>query len=340
MSQEGPSADKNSGPPEQNGTRIALITTGGTIAAALIGAIALLLTHSGADGTSRPSPSPTMSQSSASPPPPPPSPTVSRSSASPTPTPPRGTIMSPSSGANVAARKNLQVSGTAQDIPTGYRLDLFLEWVNVSKYWIAADPKSAITPDNAHWTAPIYVGDPGSIIIRLVLLSPSQIARIDSPSNAAYLSNGFPTLPGTTLASANYMAKNATSATSSSPPSGTIASPPTSANVAARKNLQVAGTVQRIPTGYRLDLFLQFVNSGNGVRYYIAADPKSAITPDNGHWAAPIYVGDSGPIIIRLVLLSPSQIAYVDSPSSVSYQSNGFPALPGTTLASANYTAQ
>ncbi|MGH3192438.1 MAG: hypothetical protein ACRDOL_35365, partial [Streptosporangiaceae bacterium] len=123
--------------------------------------------------------------------------------------------------------------------------------------------------------------------------------------------------------------------------SGSITNPPDGAsNVAARKNLQVSGTARAIPSGYRLDLFLQFGNSGNGTRYYIAADPKSAITLHSGHWAAPIYVGDPGYIIIRLVLLSPSEIAYVDSPSSAGYQENGFPALPGTTLASANYTAQ
>jgi streptogramin lyase len=122
-------------------------------------------------------------------------------------------------------------------------------------------------------------------------------------------------------------------------PSGTITNPPSGAgNVAVHKNLQVSGTAQDIPSGYRLDLFLQFVNSGNGIRYYIAADPNSAISPHNGHWAAPIFIGGSGPIIIRLVLLSPNEIAYVNS--QVGYQNAGFPSLPGTVLASASYTAQ
>ncbi|MGH3255460.1 MAG: WD40 repeat domain-containing protein [Streptosporangiaceae bacterium] len=125
----------------------------------------------------------------------------------------------------------------------------------------------------------------------------------------------------------------------SAPPGGTISSPPSdTGNVAADKNLQVSGTAQDIPSGYRLDLFLQFVNSGNGIRYYIAADPNNAISLHSGHWAAPIFIGASGSVIVRLVLLSPSEIAYVNS--QVTYQNVGFPSLPGTVLASASYTAQ
>jgi hypothetical protein len=83
--------------------------------------------------------------------------------------------------------------------------------------------------------------------------------------------------------------------------------------VVAHKNLRLSGTAQDIPSGYRLDLFLQFANSGNGIRYYIAADPNTAIVLHDGRWAAPIFIGDSGPVVIRLVMLSPSQVAYVNS---------------------------
>jgi hypothetical protein len=205
MSQEGPSAAKKPGSSDPgSSTRVAWITAGGTIAAALIGAGAVFLARSGGSGAS-PVPSPTVSSAVTT--------TPSQHAASPTPssTSPSGIITSPPDGtSNVAARKNLQLSGTAQDIPSGYRLDLFLQFGNSgngTRYYIAADPKSAITLHNGNWAAPIYVGDPGSIIIRLVLLSPSEIAYVDSPSSAAYQENGFPTLPGTTLASANYTAR-------------------------------------------------------------------------------------------------------------------------------------
>lgn len=123
----------------------------------------------------------------------------------------------------------------------------------------------------------------------------------------------------------------------SSLPNATITNPPDGAsNIAAHKNLQLSGTVGDIPSGYRLDLVLQFVNVD---RYYIAADPRTAFTSHDGKWSAPIFVGDPGSIIIRLVMLSPSEIAYVDNPSSVPYQNGGFPALPGTALATATYTA-
>jgi uncharacterized membrane protein len=143
---------------------------------------------------------------------PPASPTVSHSSsppsspASPSPSPsasPSGTITSPPNGAsNVTAHKNLQVSGTAQDIPPGYRLDLVLEFLNVNRYYIAADPNTAITLHNGHWSSPIFIGDPGYIIIRLIMLSPSQIVYVNS--QPTYQVNGFPALPGTVLAAASY----------------------------------------------------------------------------------------------------------------------------------------
>ena len=150
-----------------------------------------------------------------------------------------------------------------------------------------------------------------------------------------------PLIVGVILAFVNGWAGRITggSPSPSAAPSGTITEPPNGAsNVAAHKNLQVSGTAQGIPSGDRLDLLLQFVDSGNGIRYYIAADPNTAIKLDNGHWSAPIFIGATGSIIIRLVMLSPSEIAYVNSRPS--YQNNGFPAIPGTVLASATYKAQ
>ena len=144
-------------------------------------------------------------------------------------------------------------------------------------------------------------------------------------------------LPAALIASRSSSPSQLSSSSSPSvSPSGIITNPPNGAsNVAAHKNLRLSGTAQNIPSGYRLDLFLQFANVS---RYYVAADPNSAISLHNGHWIAPIFIGASGSIIIRLVLLSPSEIAYVNS--QVTYQNAGFPTLPGTVLASASYTAQ
>ena len=120
-------------------------------------------------------------------------------------------------------------------------------------------------------------------------------------------------------------------------PMGTINDPPNGAtNVYKHEQLRVSGTAQNIPSGYRLDVFLQFVGYQ---RYYAAADPNIAAPLINGHWSATIFIGDTGPINLWLVSLSPAQANLMNSPGEVAYQSAGYPTLPGTNLASVSFTA-
>ena len=130
------------------------------------------------------------------------------------------------------------------------------------------------------------------------------------------------------------------SATASTPlgaaaPTGTITDPHSGAtNVYKHEQLHVSGTAHNIPAGDRLDVFLQFAGDQ---RYYAAADPNIAAPLVNGRWSSTIFIGDAGNIILWLVSLSPHQVNLVNS--EVTYQSAGYPTLPGTMLASVSFTA-
>jgi hypothetical protein len=222
----------------------------------------------------------------------------------------------------------------------------------------ASQPGTADAPKPWYRRMPVWVGTivAGPLIVGVILafvngfaariiggsaptVSPLPIQSQSASQHASTLSTAPPAVPTGSHSASPTSASSSLNPSPSAAPVGTITSPPSGASgVTAHKNLRLSGTAQGIPSGYRLDLFLQFANSGNGIRYYIAADPNSAITLQNGRWAAPIFIGDSGSIIIRLVMLSFSQIVYVNSHAA--YQSSGFPSLPGITLASASYTAQ
>jgi hypothetical protein len=118
-------------------------------------------------------------------------------------------------------------------------------------------------------------------------------------------------------------------------PTGTFTDPQSGAtNVYKHEQLRVSGTAQSIPAGYRLDVFLQFAGYP---RYYAAANPNIAAPLVNGRWSATIFIGDTGPIILWLVSLSPTEANLMNS--EVAYQSAGYPALPGTSLASVRFIA-
>ena len=140
------------------------------------------------------------------------SPTVTPSSGSVAPsTPPATAVASgaftvPSNGAtNVYKHEQEHVSGTAQNIPAGYHLDVFLQFSGYQRYYAAADPNIAAPLVNGHWSSTIYIGDSGSIILWLVSLSPAQVNYVNS--QVTYQSAGYPTLPGTKLASVSFTAK-------------------------------------------------------------------------------------------------------------------------------------
>jgi hypothetical protein len=117
-------------------------------------------------------------------------------------------------------------------------------------------------------------------------------------------------------------------------PSATITDPPGSSMV-AYESLPLSGTVQNIPRGYGLDLFQQYKGS---VRYFPAGN-ASAVSVNNGHWSGSIDLGQPGPFSIMLVLLSPSDVSWMNSQNHVPDLRNGLSSLPGTVLAHANYTA-
>jgi len=155
--------------------------------------------------TSTPAPAPTLTRSA---------PTAA-SSSSPTTaasTPPAtaaptGTITDPRNGAaDVHKHEQLGVSGTAQNIPSGYHLDVFLQFAGYQRYYAAANPDIAAPLINGHWSATIFIGDSGSIIIWLVSLSPAEAKLMNS--EVTYQSAGYPTLPGTRLASVEFTANS------------------------------------------------------------------------------------------------------------------------------------
>ena len=117
-----------------------------------------------------------------------------------------GTITGPRDGAtNVYKNEQLRVSGTAQNIPAGYRLDVFLQFAGQKRYYAAAgNPDVAAPLINGHWSATVLVGEAKPIILWLVFLSPAEVNLTND--ELAYQSAGYPTLPGAPLASVRFTA--------------------------------------------------------------------------------------------------------------------------------------
>jgi len=119
---------------------------------------------------------------------------------------PTGTITDPHSDAtNVSKNEQLLVSGTAQNIPAGYRLDVFLQFAGHARYYVAVNPDNPAPLINGHWSATIFISQAQPIILWLVLLSPAEMNLTND--ELAYQSGGYPSLPGTTLASVRFTAK-------------------------------------------------------------------------------------------------------------------------------------
>ena len=118
---------------------------------------------------------------------------------------PTGTITDPRSGAtNVSQNEQLLVSGTAQNIPAGYRLDVFMQFAGHARYYVAANPDNPAPLINGHWSATIFISQAQPIILWLVLLSPAEMNLTND--ELAYQSAGYPTLPGIKLASVSFTA--------------------------------------------------------------------------------------------------------------------------------------
>jgi hypothetical protein len=102
------------------------------------------------------------------------------------------------------------MSGTVANIPTGYKIDLFLHFDGAgssTRYYAAGDPNTQLTVSNGHWTGDIYIGAAYPLTILLVLLSPDDVKWINDPAQTDYQNNGFPSMPWTVLTSAMYTAQ-------------------------------------------------------------------------------------------------------------------------------------
>jgi hypothetical protein len=175
----------------------AWILGGLTIAGVVAG---VLLTHA-LGGSPASTPTPTASAPATVTP----SPGSAASSAPPASAAASGAITDPSNGAtDVYKHEQLHVSGTARNVPAGYHLDVFLQFSGYQRYYAAANPDIAAPLISGHWSATIYIGDAGSIILWLVSLSPNQVNYVNS--QVADQTAGYPTLPGTRLASVSFTA--------------------------------------------------------------------------------------------------------------------------------------
>jgi len=118
---------------------------------------------------------------------------------------PTGAITDPRGGAtNVSKNEQLLVSGTAQNIPAGYRLDVFLQFAGHARYYVAVNPDNPAPLINGHWSATIFISQAQPIILWLVLLSPAEMNLTND--ELSFQSGGYPTLPGTPLASVRFTA--------------------------------------------------------------------------------------------------------------------------------------
>src|SRR5215468_1411023 len=133
------------------------------------------------------------------------SPPAAAASPSPSAAAPTGTFTNPHNGAtNVHSNEELFVSGTAQNIPAGYSLDVFLQFAGHARYYAAANPDNPAPLINGHWAAAIFIAQAQPIILWLVMLSPADVSVTNN--ELAYQSDGYPTLPGTRLASVRFTA--------------------------------------------------------------------------------------------------------------------------------------
>ena len=136
------------------------------------------------------------------------SPAAAAASASSATAAPAGAITDPLNGAtNVSQNELLLVSGTARNIPAGYRLDVFVQFAGRRRYYAAANPGDPAPLVNGRWSAAVLIAQARPAIVWLVVLSPAELSLIND--ELANQSAGYPTLPGTRLASVRFTAKAA-----------------------------------------------------------------------------------------------------------------------------------
>lgn len=118
--------------------------------------------------------------------------------------------------------------------------------------------------------------------------------------------------------------------------SGTVAVPTNgSTSVYVTEQLHASGTAHNVPSGNHLELFLQYKNQPP---FYAAGNPETVIklNSSSGGWSGIIYIGEAEPSTLWLVDLTSAEAQKMNE--EVSYQSAGYPTLPGTVLAHVNFT--
>lgn len=118
---------------------------------------------------------------------------------------------------------------------------------------------------------------------------------------------------------------------------GTIAVPANdSSSVYVTEQLHASGTAHNVPSGDSLELFLQYKNQPP---FYAAGNPETVIklNRSSGKWSGIIYIGEAEPSTLWLVDLTPAEAQKMNE--EVSYQSAGYPTLPGRVLDHVNFTA-
>jgi hypothetical protein len=119
--------------------------------------------------------------------------------------------------------------------------------------------------------------------------------------------------------------------------SGTITVPSNgSTSVYVTEQLHASGTARNVPPGNHLELFLQYKSYPP---FYAAGDPETVIKLDtsDGRWSGVIYIGEAEPCVLWLVDLTSAETQQMNR--EVSYQTAGYPTLPGTVLARVAFTS-
>jgi hypothetical protein len=107
------------------------------------------------------------------------------------------------------------------------------------------------------------------------------------------------------------------------PIQGNITYPISGATVHSKGYFNVGGTVENLPSGYRLLLFLQFT----GDNKYFGGDPRVVVR--DGKWSGSklLYVGARHPIIVWLVAQGPKTITFMNTPLGETRWGDGFPSM-------------
>jgi len=119
---------------------------------------------------------------------------------------PSGTITVPSEGStDVYVSEQLHASGTAQNVPQGNHLELFLQFKTQPPFYAAGNPETAITLNTSDgWSGTIYIGAAEPCTLWLVDLTSAEANLMNQEVSDE--SGGYPTLPGTVLAHVSFTA--------------------------------------------------------------------------------------------------------------------------------------